>query len=58
MEISLYAKYHSLFLCKEIKESIKHKLMNLYFLYSNNTKLWTEKNFNKLHLIADKYLKN
>lgn len=56
MEISLFAKYHIIFCDKKIDNIIKHKLMKLYYLYDRNRKLWIEKNFNKLHLIADSYI--
>lgn len=56
MEISLFAKYHVIFCDKKIDNIAKNKLMKLYYLYDRNRKLWTEKNFTKLHLIADNYI--
>lgn len=57
MEKSLFSRYHLLhgdaFLCNKIKS----KLARIYKLYSSSRKLWTEKNFKKLHLISDKYEK-
>ena len=55
MEKSLFSRYHLLHNDTFIEENIKSKLMKIYRLYSVNRKLWTEKNFKKLHLIADNY---
>lgn len=57
MEISLYAKYNNIFCNKNIESKLKHKLMTLYRLYTSSNKLANEKNYNKMHKIADKYLK-
>lgn len=58
MEISLYAKYNDIFCNKKIDSKVKHKLMNLYRLYVSSKRLANEKNYNKMHKIADKYLSN
>ena len=57
MRKSLFSRYHLLHNDTFIEDKIKSKLMKIYRLYSVNRKLWTEKNFNNLHLIADKYIK-
>lgn len=58
IEISLYAKYNDIFCSKKIEPNLKHKLMNIYRLYTSSNKLANEKNYNKMHKIADKYLSN
>lgn len=55
MEKSLFSRYHLLHGDTFIEDKTKSKLMKIYRLYSSSRKLWTEKNFKKLHLIADKY---
>jgi len=55
MEKSLFSRYQLLNNSYFIEDKIKTKLMKIYRLYSSSKKLWTEKNFKKLHLIANKY---
>jgi hypothetical protein len=55
MEKSLFSRYHLIHSDTLIKDNIKSKLISIYFLYSSSRKLWTKKNFNKLHLIANNY---
>jgi len=57
MEKSLFSKYHIIHGDIYMSEKSKSKLMKIYRLYSSSRKLWTKKNFDKLHKIADKYLK-
>lgn len=55
MKKSLFSRYHLIHNDTLIKDNIKSKLMRIYRLYSSSRKLWTLKNFNKLHLIAQHY---
>jgi len=56
MKKSLFSKFYILHGDNLIDDKIKSRLMKIYRLYSSSKKLWNEKNFRKMHLIADKYL--
>ncbi len=50
--VSLYVRFYNLNVHDIV---IRNKLFKIYKLYCSDRKLWTEKNYNKLHKILNQY---